>query len=411
MTISVFSKATLYYFDIQGSATIGLGEHIKLLLEDAGIEHEYIRLKGDQWAAKKEELVKEGYPFATLPMLEFDGKKIFKTAPILRYVSKKTGKYIGANDEENQYLDALADTSADWNVSWANARFRGTDEQKKTHAEETLPKYLNIFEKIYAKHDGPYALGQQITYIDFMIYHRIDDEGADYKAYPHLAAFVKAFTERPSLQKHLASLKHQATGLHVEAFSMVKDLPAQEIPERLPKLVVFDLDYTIWPEWIDATYGPPYVYNDKTNALTNKKAEVLTLFEHIPAIFALIRSWPDTKIAIASRSSTPDWARTALRLFRVPELDATLHDLIDYVEIYPRSKLHHFKALQASSGIDCSEMLFFDDERRNAEVRSLGVHFIHIDSRSGVTMQGFLSALEQFDRQSKLRQTKINDYF
>lgn len=81
------------------------------------------------------------------------------------------------------------------------------------------------------------------------------------------------------------------------------------------------------------------------------------------------------------------------------------------MEIYPSSKLRHFKALQEDSGIDCSEMLFFDDERRNAEVRSLGVHFVHIDSRTGVTMNGFLTALQQYAQQSKIRQTNIQDYF
>ncbi|KAG0171353.1 hypothetical protein DFQ28_005621 [Apophysomyces sp. BC1034] len=144
---------------------------------------------------------------------------------------------------------------------------------------------------------------------------------------------------------------------------------------------------------------------------TPRQGEELKLFKHITAVFALIHSWPDTKIAIASRTSTPGWARSALQFLRVPQLDKTLHDLIDYMEIYPSSKLYHFKALQESSGIDCSEMLFFDDERRNSEVKSLGVHFVLVDNRSGVTMHGFLAALEQFEKQSKLRQTNINDYF
>jgi len=42
-------------------------------------------------------------------------------------------------------------------------------------------------------------------------------------------------------------------------------------------------------------------------------------------------------------------------------------------EIYPGSKLRHFRSIHKKTGIPYEEMLFFDDEHRNKEVEQLGV--------------------------------------
>ncbi|KAG1175929.1 hypothetical protein G6F36_011029 [Rhizopus arrhizus] len=169
--------------------------------------------------------------------------------------------------------------------------------------------------------------------------------------------------------------------------------------KRFPKLIVFDLDYTLWPEWIDCTYGPPYKYNEETNSVIDKQKEELKLFEHTTRIISFIKSLPDTQIAIASRTHAPEWARKLLSLLRIPELDnITLLEAIDYMEIYPSSKIKHFKALSEKSGIPCHEMLFFDDEQRNREVAKLGVHFVLVDSRTGITPTQFENALDAFEK-------------
>ncbi|KAI8886263.1 hypothetical protein K501DRAFT_214231 [Backusella circina FSU 941] len=176
-------------------------------------------------------------------------------------------------------------------------------------------------------------------------------------------------------------------------------------------MIVFDLDYTLWPEWIDSTYGPPYVYNEKSNTVVNRQNEVLGYFKTTTTIMTLIKSFPDTKIGIASKSSTPIWAKKALGRLRIPELDTTLLELADFIEIYPKSKLNHFKALSEQSGIDCSEMLFFDDEGGNREVTSLGVHFVLVDPRVGITLHQFENALHQYVKKSEFKQAKLDSYF
>jgi len=61
------------------------------------------------------------------------------------------------------------------------------------------------------------------------------------------------------------------------------------------------------------------------------------------------------------------------------------------------SKIRHFGELQRKTGIKHEDMLFFDDERRNAEVQSLGVTFILI-GRSGMTKRVFEEGIEEWRR-------------
>lgn len=97
----------------------------------------------------------------------------------------------------------------------------------------------------------------------------------------------------------------------------------------------------------------------------------------------------------------------ALDLFKVNDT-TSLQDTIDYMEIYPGRKTQHLTELAQSSGISCEDMLFFDDEQRNSEVRSLGVHFVLVDPAKGVTMHQFKAALQQFERQAKMVQTTLS---
>ncbi|KAL9538230.1 hypothetical protein MBANPS3_011094 [Mucor bainieri] len=186
----------------------------------------------------------------------------------------------------------------------------------------------------------------------------------------------------------------------------------KKMPTKLPKMIVFDLDYTLWPDWIDCTNGPPYVYDESTNSVVNPTGEYLGFFEHTTDIIALIKSFPDTQIGIASRTQTPEWAKKAIGLLRIPGLDnTTLLENVNYLEIYPGSKLKHFKSLSKKSGISCSDMLFFDDESRNREVCKLGVHFVHVNTRTGITPFQFENALHAFASNAGVKQAKMDTFF
>ena len=141
-----------------------------------------------------------------------------------------------------------------------------------------------------------------------------------------------------------------------------------------PALIVFDLDNTLWePELyqlrkLQRQGIPPVAGTD------------VTLFPAIASILQDIRSstddtWSNTKFAVASRTKSVDWAKDLLVQFG-------LKDFFDYVEIFPGDKKKHFHNLQRDSGIDFSDMMFFDDNRDGrfgncVPVSQLGVLSVH----------------------------------
>ncbi|KAG0743450.1 hypothetical protein G6F62_000660 [Rhizopus arrhizus] len=204
-------KITLYYFIAAGSLTLGRGENVKLFLVDAGLDHEYIRIENreKEWPPMREQLVQDGYYAVSAPYIKLGDKVFGRTIPIMRYLSIKLGrKYHGTNDEEDYHLDVVSDLTNDWFESLKNSFF-GDEEKKKHHAEVERPNWLSKFEKYYSDNEGPYLLGNRITYVDFLVYHLIDDDDARTRLdeYPNLKLFAETFEERPNINKYLASLK------------------------------------------------------------------------------------------------------------------------------------------------------------------------------------------------------------
>ncbi|KAI0324221.1 magnesium-dependent phosphatase-1 [Cubamyces sp. BRFM 1775] len=151
---------------------------------------------------------------------------------------------------------------------------------------------------------------------------------------------------------------------------------------RLPKLVAFDLDYTLWDLWIDTHVYPPIRRVGNTvNELRDRHEQKISFYRDVPEILPRLKE-AGVIIAACSRTHAPDLARQALRLLLVSppaghkgESLTPAIEFFDQMEIYPGSKIKHFKELHKKTGLPYSEMLFFDDEHRNKEVESLGVTF------------------------------------
>ncbi|CDH50133.1 predicted protein [Lichtheimia corymbifera JMRC:FSU:9682] len=108
------SSLKLYYTLPSGR---GLGAVIQLLLEDACIPFEYIYIdKANEWPSVKASLIASNHHFDCMPMIELeDGKRYSGCLPIMRFLSKKIGKYLPLNNlDEEQFLDAMADYACDW---------------------------------------------------------------------------------------------------------------------------------------------------------------------------------------------------------------------------------------------------------------------------------------------------------
>ncbi|WVN87111.1 magnesium-dependent phosphatase-1 [Cryptococcus depauperatus CBS 7841] len=148
-------------------------------------------------------------------------------------------------------------------------------------------------------------------------------------------------------------------------------------PNSFPLLVAFDLDYTLWDLWIDTHIVPPLKrLGDLLNQLVDRRGQNLSFYPEVPLVLAELKR-RRIHIAAASRTSAPELAREALSLLLLEGEEGGDHmkalSYFNTLEIYPGSKLRHFREIHRKTGIPYSQMLFFDDEHRNFEVEALGV--------------------------------------
>ncbi len=140
----------------------------------------------------------------------------------------------------------------------------------------------------------------------------------------------------------------------------------------MKKLIVFDLDFTLWDAggtWCDCT-NPPY---KRVNGhVEDSYGSKIRLYPDVINILSELKE-QRFSMALASRTEAPSWAQQLLKLLEIE------HYFI-HKEIYPGSKIQHFRQLQKATGISYSDMIFFDDEMRNIrEVGDLGVHAIYVE--------------------------------
>lgn len=171
---------------------------------------------------------------------------------------------------------------------------------------------------------------------------------------------------------------------------------------------MFDLDYTLWPFWIDTHCYPPIRPNKDHTGMIDRTGSRFTFYEEVPSILYEAKQ-RNILLGLASRTCRPDLAQQMLSAVNVPvpehyrsrdntaggsegvkiEQPTKAINFFQFKEIYPGEKTKHFKSIQSDTkklvrtrpgtpkdGIPFSDMLFFDDESRNRNVeRELGVTF------------------------------------
>ncbi|KAK0603036.1 hypothetical protein LWI29_000751 [Acer saccharum] len=147
--------------------------------------------------------------------------------------------------------------------------------------------------------------------------------------------------------------------------------------QNLPRLVVFDLDYTLWPFYCECCYE-------------NEMPEVYT---HVKGIIEALKE-RGVDMAVASRSPTPNIAKTFLHKLG-------FHSMFVAQEIFSSwtHKTEHFQRIHRKTGVPFSSMLFFDDEDRNTQaVSKMGVTSILVGD--GVNLDALRQGLSNFNRNS-----------
>ncbi|KAG8713518.1 hypothetical protein FRC08_013152 [Ceratobasidium sp. 394] len=107
----------------------------------------------------------------------------------------------------------LADVASDWRTKFVGLAFRATDnsfgakgDQKELdyHKSFTVPKYASALNPHLSTNplsaDGPFVLGKEITYADFVIFQIAhDDDRAGLDDNPRLKELVEAMKTRPRI--------------------------------------------------------------------------------------------------------------------------------------------------------------------------------------------------------------------
>ena len=109
------------------------------------------------------------------------------------------GKYNGTTPEDIYFVDAYADLIADFRNAWGIAR-RGDETEKKTYNEEKEPRFLASVDRYLAQRNGPYIIGNEPTYADFLVYALLADAHPDTTNLPHIKTFLETFSARPAVK-------------------------------------------------------------------------------------------------------------------------------------------------------------------------------------------------------------------
>ena len=167
----------------------------------------------------------------------------------------------------------------------------------------------------------------------------------------------------------------------------------------LPKLIVFDLDNTIWT---------PELYQIRKQQYP-KPHQDIHLFPSVPHILQWLNNNKHSpsnnntvQLAIASRTSKIKWAQQLLKDFQIQHF-------FQHIEIYTGSKKQHFQKLHESTRVPFHEMLFFDDDARMnlPEISRLGVLCCH--TPRGITGKHFVGALRKYAELRNMSAGKANE--
>jgi glutathione S-transferase len=158
----------LYYWPLRG-----LNEPIVTLLEYLKVKYVFHKINSrEEWAAKKEALIKQGVDFPNLPYIEHDGKIISESLAILTYIATEVAnrpEMVPLNEDGFTRFLQLDGIISDLNQSITRPAYAcKTPDDFKAHylaAVETNRQKIEGLNNLVGKQK--WLLGKDISVIDF----------------------------------------------------------------------------------------------------------------------------------------------------------------------------------------------------------------------------------------------------
>ncbi|CAA9998285.1 unnamed protein product [Nesidiocoris tenuis] len=150
----------LTYFNAKGP-----GEPIRMLLAYMGVEFEDNRIEIESWPALQKEI-----KWGRIPVLEIDGKEMYQSRAIMRYLAKQA-KLAGDNDWEAYEIDCAAGTVGDLmnlNSPMWKLKDETKEELKKKLIDELIPSFMKNWDE-QAKNTGFLANGK-LSWVDLYLH-------------------------------------------------------------------------------------------------------------------------------------------------------------------------------------------------------------------------------------------------
>jgi len=164
----------------------------------------------------------------------------------------------------------------------------------------------------------------------------------------------------------------------------------------MPKMAAFDLDYTLWPRDCDKDVLCPFTRIPHTDAIYDRYGRDASPYRHVGSIIGGLLD-AGVQIAYLSRNPSADCIEELLRLCplksqKYPEKTSLWDALIsrDYFHAYSsgngQGKSRHFGSLKEKTGINFSEIVFFDDLYENIHAATAqGTTAVLVNRISGLT--------------------------
>lgn len=159
---------------------------------------------------------------------------------------------------------------------------------------------------------------------------------------------------------------------------------------------MFDLDYTLWPYFVDCHVTPPIIKKKEHHRehVVDSEGFLIRGYDDVTKILKTLKEHcleDHQHLAIASRSTTAKLAMESINLLGWEKYFSSF-------QIYPTNKIRHMNTIKDELKFEKFEdVLFFDDDYSNIKsTSSIGVFAYEVNQNTGVDVKTIMHALEQF---------------